>query len=144
MDKKQSQNGNIASYLNRGYLMTIKEVSEKYGISSDTLRYYEKIGLLPNIARTSGGIRNYSESDCNWISYVKCMRSSGVAIEPLIEYINLFIEGDATILRRKEILTNQLNEINDKLNELNETKEKLTYKIENYDKVINKYEKNLK
>ena len=47
--------------------MTIKEVSEKYGITQDTLRYYERIGMIPSVKRTSGGIRNYDEEDCSWV-----------------------------------------------------------------------------
>ena len=82
--------------------MTIAQVSKKYDISADTLRYYERIGLLQNIARTSGGIRDYSENDCNWVEYVKCMRSAGVSIETLIEYITLFYKGDETIPARKK------------------------------------------
>ena len=70
--------------------MTIAEVSRQYDISADTLRYYERIGLLPHVGRTSGGIRNYSEDDCHWVEYIKCMRSAGVSVETLLEYVTLF------------------------------------------------------
>ena len=53
--------------------MTIAEVSEKYGLTADTLRYYERVGLLPPVPRTSGGIRDYGEKDCGWIEFIKCM-----------------------------------------------------------------------
>ena len=58
--------------------MTIKEVSEKYGISQDTLRYYERIGLIPRVKRTKGGVRDYDEVSCSWVELAKCMRSAGV------------------------------------------------------------------
>ena len=67
--------------------MTIAEVSRAYDISADTLRYYERVGLLPSIGRTSGGIRNYSEEDCRWVEYIKCMRSAGVSVETLVEWL---------------------------------------------------------
>ena len=57
--------------------MTIKEVSEKYGISSDTLRYYERVGMIPPVERTEGGIRNYGEDDIKWVELVLCMRNRG-------------------------------------------------------------------
>lgn len=60
--------------------MTIKEVSEKYDISADTIRYYERIGLLPPIPRKSNGIRDFDEVSCNWIEFVKCMRSAGIQL----------------------------------------------------------------
>lgn len=69
--------------------LTIKEVSEKYGIPTDPLRYYEKVGVIPPVTRTSGGIRDYCESDISWVENSKCMRSAGLSIEFLIEYANL-------------------------------------------------------
>lgn len=65
--------------------MTIAGVAKKYELTPDTLRYYERVGLLPNIARTSGGIRNYSKEDCNWVEYIKCMRLAGVSDPKLTE-----------------------------------------------------------
>lgn len=54
--------------------MTIAEVAEKYSLTPDTLRYYERIGLLPKVGRTPGGIRDYKKQDCDWIVFIKCMR----------------------------------------------------------------------
>jgi len=61
--------------------MTITEVSKKYELSPDTLRYYERIGLLPSVNRNKGGIRDYTEEDCKWIEFIKCMRGAGLPIE---------------------------------------------------------------
>ena len=63
--------------------MKISEVSKKYGIPVDTLRYYEKAGLLPNVRKNSSGIRDYSESDCGWVEFIKCMRGAGLPVEVL-------------------------------------------------------------
>ena len=70
--------------------MTITQVSQKYGLSQDTLRYYERIGIIPPVPRNKSGIRDYDEVSCSWIELMKCMRSSGVQIEALIEYVSLF------------------------------------------------------
>ena len=84
--------------------MTIAEVSKKYDISSDTLRYYERVGLIPPVPRTSGGIRDYDEASCGWIELMKCLRAAGVQIEALVEYTALAQQGDDTQAQRKMIL----------------------------------------
>ena len=73
--------------------MTIAEASKKYDISADTLRYYERIGLIPPVPRTKSGIRDYDEASCGWIQLMKCMRKAGVQIEALIEYVALYQQG---------------------------------------------------
>ena len=112
--------------------MTIAEVSKKTDLSTDTLRYYERIGLIPEVERTESGIRNYTDYDIGWIEFAKCMRSAGMGIESLIEYIKLYNKGDATIEARKQLLLDQRDIIESKINELKETLEKLNYKINNY------------
>ena len=80
--------------------MRIAEVSKQFGISADTLRYYERIGLLSHVQRNESGIRDYGEQDLARIRFVKCMRGANVSIEALIEYMELFEGGDATLSRR--------------------------------------------
>jgi len=101
--------------------MTIAEVSEKYNISTDTLRYYERIGLLPPVNRTAGGIRNYSESDTNWVQFIKCMRDAGIPIEALIDYVNMFQQGDSTRGARKDLLVEQRNLLQKHIEDLQKT-----------------------
>jgi len=84
--------------------MRISEVSEQCDVSSDTLRYYERIGLLPPVNRSRNGIREYGEIDVKRVEFIKCMRSVGLPIEVLIEYFRLVQQGDQTIEARKEIL----------------------------------------
>nr|WP_277998231.1 MerR family transcriptional regulator [Zhaonella formicivorans] len=91
--------------------MTIAEVSEKFDIPQDTLRYYERIGLIPRVNRNKSGIRDYTEEDCKWVEFIKCMRSAGLPIEVLIEYVTLFQQGDATIEARKELLIEQRKQL---------------------------------
>ena len=123
--------------------MTISEICKKFDISSDTLRYYEKIGLLPKISRTKGGIRDYSQNDCNWIEFIKCMRAAGISIEKLVEYVNLFNQGDSNILQRKQILIEEREKIIEKLGILQNSLERLNYKIEHYDDLVLKCESGL-
>ena len=70
--------------------MRIAEASQKYDITADTLRYYERIGLIPPVNRNANGIRNYTKEDCNWVEFIKCMRGAGLSIEVLIEYVTMF------------------------------------------------------
>lgn len=89
--------------------MTIAEVSKKYGLSADTLRYYERIGLIPGVRRKENGIRDYSESDCNWVEFIKCMRAAGIQVEALIEYVALFQQGDDTQEARNKFCWSSAN-----------------------------------
>lgn len=113
--------------------MNISKVSEKYNLSADTLRYYERIGLIPKVHRTSGGIRSYNDEDLKWIDFVKCMRRAGLPIEVLVDYIKLFEQGDTTLRERKKLLLEQRHMIADKIEMMQETLARLDHKIENYD-----------
>lgn len=113
--------------------MTIAEVSRQYGLSADTLRYYERIGLIPGVTRSKSGVRAYTEEDCRWVEFAKCMRGAGIQIEALIEYVALFQQGDATIEARKQILTEQRDQLRARIAEQQQTLDRLNAKIERYD-----------
>ncbi len=113
--------------------MTIAEVSRKFDISADTLRYYEKIGLLPPVPRNKNGIRNYDEESCGWIELMKCMRAAGVQIEALIEYVALYRQGDETLEARKELLMAQRRQLAARMEDMQRSLERLDYKIELYE-----------
>lgn len=115
--------------------MTIKEVSKKYDISEDTLRYYERIGLLPKVPRKKSGIRDFDYNSCKWIEFIKCMRSAGMRIEALIEYMNLFQEGKKTVTARKNLLLEQREILEEKRNDITKTIERLDYKISLYNEI---------
>lgn len=123
--------------------MTIAEISKKYNLSQDTLRYYERIGLIPVINRNKSGIRAYTEEDCRWIEFIKCMRSAGLPLEVLIEYVTLFAKGDETIPARKELLNHQREQLAARMEDMKKTLERLDYKIESYERTIIKKEKEL-
>ena len=113
--------------------MTIAEVSRKYDISADTLRYYERIGLIPPVPRTRGGVRDYGEESCGWIQLMKCMRAAGVQIEALIEYVDLFQQGDATLDARKALLVEQRDQLVSRMAEMQASLDLLNQKIERYE-----------
>ena len=95
--------------------MKIAEVSKRYGVSTDTLRYYERIGLLRHVPRNKSGIRDYDEASCNAVEFVKCMRDAGMSIESLVEYMELLEQGDETTAARKELLLRQGDEIRERI-----------------------------
>ena len=123
--------------------MTIAEVSKKVNLSVDTLRYYERIGLIPEVNRTESGIRNYTEEDLGWIEFSKCMRNAGMSIEALIEYIKLYKKGDVTLEARKQLLISQKDVIKERLEEIQNTFDRINYKIKNYEKILVEREKDL-
>nr|WP_312579856.1 MerR family transcriptional regulator [Sedimentibacter sp.] len=124
--------------------MTITETSKKYEISADTLRYYERIGLIPKVNRNSSGVRDYTEEDCRWVEFIKCMRNAGLPIEVLIEYVTLFEQGDETIEARKELLTEQHKQLTEKMEDMKKTLERLERKIEKYEQSVVPKERELR
>jgi len=123
--------------------MKIMEVSEQYGISSDTLRYYERIGLIPPVHRKESGIRDYNELDLRRVDFIKCMRSAGLPVEVLIEYVGLVQQGDKTIEARKEILIEQRELLAARMKEMQKTLDLLGHKIEVYENAVLKKEKEM-
>ena len=124
--------------------MTIAEASKKYDISADTLRYYERIGLIPPVPRTKSGIRDYDEASCGWIQLMKCMRKAGVQIEALIEYVALYQQGEETARARKASLEEQREQLRMRLEEMQESLHLLDKKIQHYEETVCAAEENLR
>ena len=116
--------------------MKIAEVSERYAISPDTLRYYERIGLIPPVNRNESGIRDYGETDVRRVEFIKCMRSAGLPVDVLIEYVKLAQQGDLTIEARKKILEEQRRLLASKMEEMQKTMDLLDYKIKGYENAV--------
>lgn len=123
--------------------MRIAEVSKQYDISADTLRYYERIGLLPRVHRNASGVRDYDETDLARVKFIKCMRGANVSIEALIEYMQLFAEGDATLAARKAILEEQRDLVRERIAEMQAGLDRLDYKIAHYEDLIVEAEKSM-
>ena len=122
--------------------MTIKEGSEKYDISSDTLRYYERIGMIPEVTRTASGIRDYQESDLSWVELVICMRKAGVSVESLIEYVKMCMQGDTTFSARLHLLQEEKEKLEEQRSQLETAMKRLDYKISRYQKAVDTGELN--
>ena len=116
--------------------MTIAEVSKKYDISVDTLRYYERVGMIPPVTRTASGIRDYQDSDLGWVGLAKCMRSAGLPVEAMIEYVRLYQEGDSTIPARLQLLLEQRQSLLEQKKKIDETLDRLNYKISIYEDAV--------
>ena len=110
--------------------MLIAEVSQKFDISQDTLRYYERAGLIPRVNRNKSGIRDYTEEDCGWVGFIKCMRSAGLPVEVLVEYVALFQRGEAeTLEERKKLLIEQRNLLMTRMEDTKKTLDYIDHKI---------------
>ncbi|MBQ8825013.1 MAG: MerR family transcriptional regulator [Ruminococcus sp.] len=116
--------------------MTIKEVSNKYDITQDTLRYYERVGMIPTVTRTSGGIRDYQEADLQWVELAICMRSAGIPVEAMIEYVKLTQDGESTIPARLQLLVEQKENLLEQREKIDKMLERLSYKIKRYEVAV--------
>jgi len=113
--------------------LNIKEASSTTGVSADTIRYYERIGLIMPIERVNG-IRKFNERNINQINFAKTMREAGLSIETLKDYVTLVFEDDpTTIPARKNLLGEAINTLNEKVKEVVDARDYLQWKIDNYD-----------
>ena len=116
--------------------ITIKEVSGRYGITQDALRYYEKSGMIPPVTRTAGGVRNYQDEDLAWVELSLCMRSAGLSVEAISEYVRLSRLGDSTIKDRLALLQNQREILLEQQRQIAGTLDRLNYKISRYEDAL--------
>ena len=124
-----------------GDFMNSKQVAETFGLTVDTLRYYERIGVIPPVARDENGYRNYQTNDLNWIFLAKSLRSAGLSIDSLIEFAALakLSEKQNVAGAQKQILADQLEETDRKINEMMQIRALLQYKLETYDEHLDKF-----
>lgn len=116
--------------------MNIKKVSEQTGVSADTIRYYERIGLLPRVRRNKSGIRDFSEQDIATLEFIRCFRRAGMSVESLIEYMNLVEQGEGTEEARMHLLQEQRDKLDARIDELLTTRKRMDYKIKNYQSIL--------
>lgn len=112
--------------------MNIKKVSELTGVSADTIRYYERIGLIPPVTRNQSGVRNFSDRDISVLEFVRYFRGAGVSVESLIDYIGLVEQGDSTIGARLAILQEEREKLEERISKLQAALDRLNHKIDNY------------
>ena len=116
--------------------MTIKQVCQRYGLTQDTLRYYEKIGVIPPVHRSANGIRDYDEHDLGWVENAVCLRSAGVPVESIAEYVKLYQAGDETFAARRDLLSHVLADLTEQRSQLDAAIQKLTYKVSRYEAAV--------
>lgn len=123
--------------------MNIKEVAKIFELTSDTIRYYEKAGVIPPVTRDEKGYRVFTKRDLNWIFLAKSLRNAGVSIESVIEFARLSQETGDKRRTQKDVLRAQLDELDEKLREMQKTRDLLEYKIDTYDEHLAKFEAGL-
>jgi DNA-binding transcriptional MerR regulator len=116
--------------------MTIKEVCAQFGISADTLRYYERVGAIPEVERTPGGKRDFSADDLKWVQNAICLRNACVPVEMISEYVELFLQGDETFGARLELLKKAKEKVLEARKKYDEALERINYKIEKYEEAV--------
>ena len=116
--------------------LNIRQMSDQTGISAHALRYYEKIGLLRDVPRSTSGYREYTEQHLQWITFVKHLRATGMPIREIQKYFDLMQKGDETLLERFHLLENHERVICDQLSELEANLERIRYKICMYKELI--------
>ena len=116
--------------------MTIKEVCEKYHVSPDALRYYERVGMIPAVHRTKSGIRDYTEQDLDYVKTAICMRGAGVPVEMVGEYMRMCQQGDETIPARRDLLKQVREELQNQINKYQRELEQLNHKINCYEAAV--------
>ncbi|EBF5129859.1 MerR family transcriptional regulator [Listeria monocytogenes] len=118
--------------------MNIKQAADMFGLTVDTLRYYERVGVIPPVHRNESGYRDYKTSDLNWVYLVKNLRNAGLSVESLIEFATFaqLRETQNVEAAQKQVLVDQLKELDEKLAEMKKVRELLVYKIDSYDSHI--------
>lgn len=120
---------------------TVKEISQKTGISPYTLRFYEKEGVLPVVERNANGVRKFDEHYIDCIEMVQALRSTGLPLAEIKEYVELYKSGDSTLPDRRIMLARQKSKVEEQISLLMKTLEKLNYKLALIDMQDNKFEK---
>lgn len=113
--------------------LSIQEASEKMGLSSYTLRYYEKEQIIPKISRNSSGHRIYTEDDINWINFINCLKSTGMPISEIKRFMQLYQSGDSSLRARIDMLVSHKNRVIAKIRQCNDYLDKINWKIEYYE-----------
>lgn len=113
---------------------TVGEMAKRMGVAASTLRYYDKEGLLPFVERSPGGIRLFRETDVEWLNVIGCLKSAGMSIGDIREYIRLAMQGDGTIDQRLALFKRQREALIRKMAALQNTLDMLDYKCWFYER----------
>ncbi len=115
---------------------SIGTVAEKTGLTTHTLRYYDKVGLLPFIERTPSGQRCFKDSDFEWFAVISCLKNTGMSIKDIKTYIDWCMEGDSTLEKRLEMFRKQKELVTAQMEELQLHMDKINHKIRYYETAV--------
>lgn len=124
-------------------MYTIHEVCEKTGLTAHTLRYYEKEGLLPDVRRSQGGFRQYSDEDVEALGLICCLKNTGMALADISRFMELTREGDQTLRERCELLRKHREKVLERMAEMERHLAKVTHKIDHFSGKLSEYEKGM-
>ncbi|MFE6910583.1 MerR family transcriptional regulator [Streptomyces erythrochromogenes] len=111
---------------------TISEVEARTGLSQHTLRWYERIGLMPHVDRSHSGQRRFTDKDLDWLGFVGKLRATGMSVADMVRYAELVREGEHTVEERRELLERTRREVRARIGELTDALAVLDYKIDMY------------
>lgn len=120
-------------------MYSIQEVCEKTGLTAHTLRYYEKEGLLTGVARSTGGFRQYSDEDMEWLGLVCCLKNTGMPLQEIARFVRLAHEGDCTLEERVELLKDHREKLIGRMEEMQRYLEKITWKVNFFSEKLEEY-----
>ena len=126
----------LANLTDRTPRYTVKEMAEKMGLTTYSVRYYDNAGLIPEVGRSSGNSRLFSDYNLAWLKLVHCLRSTGLPITEVRRYIEMCREGDSTIPERAALIAAQEKKLRAQLDELNRQMEILQYKKHYYEELL--------
>ncbi len=122
-------------------MYSIKDVSEKTGLSAHTLRYYEREGLLSGVERSPGGFRQYTDADLEALWLICCLKNTGMSLQEIMRFVTLAREGDRTLKQRLELLQAHRDDVIARMEEMQQYLDKVNWKISFYDEKLREYEK---
>ncbi|MFI7353593.1 MerR family transcriptional regulator [Streptomyces avidinii] len=111
---------------------TISEVEARTGLTQHTLRWYERIGLMPHVDRSHSGQRRFTDKDLDWLAFVGKLRATGMSVADMVRYAELVREGAHTVEERRELLERTRREVRSRITELTDALAVLDYKIDMY------------
>lgn len=115
---------------------SIGEAAQRMHLSAPTLRYYDKEGLLPFVDRSAGGARMFKESDFEWLRLIECLKSTGMPIRDIKQFIDWYMEGDTTLPQRRDMFYARKRAVEAQIEMLQATLDMIDYKCWYYDTAV--------
>ena len=121
-------------------MYSIQDVSKKTGLTTHTLRYYEKEGLISGVERSQGGFRQYTDEDLERLGLICCLKNTGMSIQEIARFVQLTHEGDHTLKERVQMLKNHREQVIERIEEMQKHLDKVTWKINFFSEKLRAYE----